>query len=434
MSTVNNGPQIVRSGLVLDLDSFATSRRKMTQLGCGLYNGSTDGVVDLVSGTNYPFTNKIYNKNKTYYTAFAIDYPEGSYGGDAANRQGITPGLNVRSGTKTYDAGRALHLWAWDENGAAWVADSFFGGAYLSGHCYDNYSGAGITSAQLALFASNYNTIKSSYPKVTFIVMGSHRADTYNSTVRDILTDLGKPTGFLESDFIADPEWVLVGQPGLGQGNAFGWAYENYTTNPTKVAHLNFGLPRIKGGPMVFDSASSSYINFASNINSGQTAGTWEFWLKSYSLTTNGIVQQIYIQESSVWLAMYNVGSGAFFGCDLHNGTNWFDGSGGTNTGAKTTSTLAINTWYHVVYAWSGSTVKVYLNGSLESTTSTLQAANGRQNVTTLGTGTTPRGLGYRGSGSSHWNGEMGGIRMYNRELSASEVSANYQSAKTQYI
>jgi hypothetical protein len=74
------------------------------------------------------------------------------------------------------------------------------------------------------------------------------------------------------------------------------------------------------------------------------------------------------------------------------------------------------------------------LNGNLESTTSTLQAANGRQNVTSIGSGTTPRGLGYRGSGTAHWNGEMGEIRMYNREISASEVSANYQSAKTQYI
>ena len=141
----------------------------------------TQAASDLTSGTNYPFSNTIYNKNKSYYTAFAIDYPEGSFGGDAANRQGITPGLNVRSGGKTYDASRALHLWVWDEAGGAWVADSFFGGLRLNGHCYDNYSGSGVTTTELALFVSNYNTIKSSYPKATYIVMGSHRADTYNS-------------------------------------------------------------------------------------------------------------------------------------------------------------------------------------------------------------------------------------------------------------
>ena len=66
MSTVNNGPLSIKTGLILCFDPFATSRRKVTQLGCGLYNGSTDGVVNLISGTNYPFSNTIYNKNKSY--------------------------------------------------------------------------------------------------------------------------------------------------------------------------------------------------------------------------------------------------------------------------------------------------------------------------------------------------------------------------------
>ena len=74
------------------------------------------------------------------------------------------------------------------------------------------------------------------------------------------------------------------------------------------------------------------------------------------------------------------------------------------------------------------------MNGNLESTTSTLQAANGRQNVTTIGAGTTPRGLGYRGSGTAHWNGEMGEIRMYNRELSYVDVQTNYINSRNKYI
>jgi hypothetical protein len=77
--------------------------------------------------------------------------------------------------------------------------------------------------------------------------------------------------------------------------------------------------------------------------------------------------------------------------------------------------------------------MKVYLNGVPECNASTLQAANGRQNVTTIGSGTTPRGLGYRGSGTAHWNGEMGEIRMYNRELSMSEVLTNYINSRKKY-
>jgi hypothetical protein len=429
---INYGAKNVTAGLILAFDPFLTDKRYCTALGCGLYNGSTDGVVNIVNQQVYSFSNKVYSKNKNYFTAFAIDYPEGSYGGDAAGREGLTPGLNVRSGAKTYEADRALHLWAWNELTNSWIADTYFTGAYLSGHCYDTYAGSGIASAQADKFATDYNNIKATFPDVTFIAMGSHRADTYSANCLTALYDMGLPPGYLSS-YVAAPEWILVSAPGVGPGNYYGWAYENYTTNPNQVAHLNFGLPSKKGGPLVFDSTSNSYINFASNINSGQTAGTWEFWLKCYSLPTAGNYQQIYIQENVVWFSLYASSGTVAFGSDLGNGSGWFDNNGGFNTGARSTSTISANVWYHVVYAWSGNTMKVYLNGVPECNASTLQAANGRQNVTTIGSGTTPRGLGYRGSGTAHWNGEMGEIRMYNRELSMSEVLTNYINSRKKY-
>jgi hypothetical protein len=133
---INYGAKNVTAGLILAFDPFLTDKRYCTALGCGLYNGSTDGVVNIVNQQVYSFSNKVYSKNKNYFTAFAIDYPEGSYGGDAAGREGLTPGLNVRSGAKTYEADRALHLWAWNELTNSWIADTYFTGAYLSGHCY----------------------------------------------------------------------------------------------------------------------------------------------------------------------------------------------------------------------------------------------------------------------------------------------------------
>jgi hypothetical protein len=150
-------------------------------------------------------------------------------------------------------------------------------------------------------------------------------------------------------------------------------------------------------------------------------------------LPTAGNYQQIYIQENVVWFSLYASSGTVAFGSDLGNGSGWFDNNGGFNTGARSTSTISANVWYHVVYAWSGNTMKVYLNGVPECNASTLQAANGRQNVTTIGSGTTPRGLGYRGSGTAHWNGEMGEIRMYNRELSMSEVLTNYINSRKKY-
>jgi len=176
---------------------------------------------------------------------------------------------------------------------------------------------------------------------------------------------------------------------------------------------------------------STQDITLPSNFNNGLTSGTWEFWVNCSSLPSSA-VQQLYIQEASVWLALYNTSGVTFFGSDLNNGSGWFDNNGGFNTGARTTSTISANTWYHVTYSWDGSTIRIYLNGSLESTTSTLQAANGRQNVTILGAGTPPRSIGSR-SGGNYFNGKISMFRNYNASLSATEVLQNYNATKFRF-
>jgi hypothetical protein len=87
-----------------------------------------------------------------------------------------------------------------------------------------------------------------------------------------------------------------------------------------------------------------------------------------------------------------------------------------------------------VTYSWNGSNVSVYLNGSLEASVSTLQASNGRQNVTTLGAGTTPRNIGSRASGgANNWVGEINAIMMYNRAISAIEVGQAYNAYRARF-
>jgi hypothetical protein len=430
----SSGPNTLgESNLVFAIDTHDTSNG-VTPLGCGGFVGSTQGVKNILTGTTYSFVNGMKLSGRTYYTAFAIDYPEGSYGGDGAGRQGITPGYDVRSGGKLYNASRALHLWVFNNDTNSWIdngATTYFRGARLAGHCYDNYSGAETGYLyEIGLFISDYNTLKSTFPNCTFVVMGSHRADQYTAALRTILYDLGMPTGFIDSDYIAAPEWILVGEPGLGTGNAFGWVYENYTTNAAQVAHINFGLPIKARGGMEFDGTNDT-VSLASNIQSGFTQASYEFICTPTSLPVSDY-RQLYVQETSTWIGLYNYGGITFFGIDLNNGSGWFDGNGGHTTGARTTATIAANTTYHVLYSWNGSTVSIYLNGILQSTTSTLQASNGRQNVTTLGVGETPRNIGSRGGGN-FWAGSMDIVKFYNRALTAQEVRQNYQQYKTRF-
>ena len=196
-----------------------------------------------------------------------------------------------------------------------------------------------------------------------------------------------------ESELIHDIEWMPI---------------ESYGYTEPKCFILN---------------GSTQDITLPSNFNNGLTSATWEFWVNCASLPTAGLIQQIYIQETSVWLALYNTGGGAFFGCDLNSGGGWFDGNGGSNTGARTSSTLSANTWYHITYSWNGS-VKIYLNGNLESTTSTGA-------TTILGAGTTPRSIGSRSG--SYFNGKISMFRNYNASLSAAEVLQNYNATKFRF-
>jgi len=93
---------------------------------------------------------------------------------------------------------------------------------------------------------------------------------------------------------------------------------------------------------------------------------------------------------------------------------------------------LLVNTYYHVVYSWDGANVSIYLNGVLQNTASTLQAVNGRQNVTTLGAGGTPRNIGARGSGN-FWPGVIDIVKFYNSALSSNQIKQNYQQYKTRF-
>ena len=421
-----------KQNLVFTLDSHDMPNGA-TPLGCGGFNGSTQGVKDLISGTLYTFENGMKLNNRTYYTAFAIDYPEGAYGGDAAGANGIYLGYNVRGGSLVYYSSRALHLWVWNNDTNSWI-EGYFRGARLGGHCYDNYSGAENGYLyEIGLFVQDYNIIKATFPNCTYIVMGSHRADQYTADLRTILYDLGMPTGTpLDNNYVAAPEWILIGKPGLGAGNAYGWVYENYTTNPNQVAHINFGLPIKARGGMEFD-GTNDYINLATNFQSGFTQASYEFVCNPTSLPSSGY-NQLYIQEASTWIALYNYSGTISFGIDLGNGSGWFDNNGGFNTGARTTATLTANQYYHVVYSWNGSSVSVYLNGNLQATASTLQAVNGRQNVTTLGAGTTHRNIGSRYSGAgNNWVGSIDVVKFYNIALTTSEVQENYKQYKTRF-
>jgi hypothetical protein len=105
---INAGPKIIDDGLVFSID--AANKKFISPLGNNSFNGAAEVIQSKIPGITVNSFNGVHIGNLNYYTAIAIDYPEGNFGGDAANRHGITAGLNVRSGSKLYGASRALHM------------------------------------------------------------------------------------------------------------------------------------------------------------------------------------------------------------------------------------------------------------------------------------------------------------------------------------
>lgn len=402
-----------RSNLIFHVDSQDIVN-SATALGAGDWNGNNQGIKDRISQVVASFNNGVRLAGRDYYTAIGISYPEGNYGGDAANRQGLTPGYNARSGGKTYDASRSLHLWVWNNQTSNWVS-GYFNGARLSGHCYDNYAGAeNGWENEMTKFVADYNTVKTLFPDCTYIIVGSHACQCFRQVDVDLLVDLGAPRDVVNgwTDNAAWREFVLVGRPGLRSGNAYGWAYQNYPTNADQVAHMNFGLPIKPRGGWLFD-GSNDYVSFpSSNVFDVQTV-TVEVVVKPAATSQNGF----WFEKGAV-----NTQYSLFM-----EGGNivWRTAYGGTYDSMYFGSgNMTANAWNHVVGTYTAGNKRVYLNNTLMNSSGLNVALNTNQGAQFIGS---------YNSGGYYYNGEIGIVKVYNKALTAEEIAKNYANYKTRF-
>jgi hypothetical protein len=162
------------------------------------------------------------------------------------------------------------------------------------------------------------------------------------------------------------------------------------------------------GGNIIFD-GTNDYVDWGNKFSS--TQGTIGIWFKT---TNAGSSFRALINKSEEW--------GLFLQDNILITYDW------GNAAARSTGlNLATGNWYHVMMTFTTTTgtpsnnAIIYLNGSSVLTTTVKQLATsfnfqiGAQN------------------GSQNLNGSIASGHIYNRALSAQEVSQNYNATKTRF-
>ena len=198
--------------------------------------------------------------------------------------------------------------------------------------------------------------------------------------------------------------------------------YGSAITAPTTVKNLSSTSYTGTINGATFNSAG--YFTTGSNlwVSSGYGAtGTSDMTIEQWVRASNFPVtfHATFYSQSSNASGFYGIGYGTTNG--------WFFGDyNGSVRNVASGGTAAINTWYHFVGRRSGGNLTVWING----TNVTVNSASTSISFTTAD----PRiGSNPAAPTGEYWNGDIAETRIYNRALTATEVSQNFNATRSKY-
>jgi len=206
---------------------------------------------------------------------------------------------------------------------------------------------------------------------------------------------------------INDPNMVLYLPFDEGSGSTAGddSDYENDCT----ISGGSWGNG-VVGGALVFD-GSSTFVDCGSDEDFNSTDFTVSAWVRPNDLNSN----------HSIW--------GGFNPGGDHKNYVWVDAGDDVRTdqsppggGVLNSSNAYSSQWFHVVVVRNSTRLAVYLNGSMEASTGTVENY--------AGAAITKWAVGYRysSSPSAYFAGRIDELRVYSRALNPDEVEALYMA------
>jgi hypothetical protein len=382
MSTVNNGPQIVRSGLVLDLDagngkSYSTNR--FQALGSGTV---TENVTFPIQGT-------------------------GTFQRVASGT--VIGGYTVRPNDVVYSYALGVLGCHYHGNSAPVVAGTYATFSF-------DYLVTGATTYPIADYLANFEGVASGAITTANSLQNVWQRRSFTSAIISTSGNMNMYLypGACGSARLADSGTIYYRNPKVEITNV---DTGNSTFNSTNNIGLWYDLSgnanngTLTNGPtsnvsnkgnILFDGAND-YVSIP-DINF--TAATIDIW---------------------VYINAYDVG-GSVFVYQSGNGFElWSDFNGlirynkNPNAGLTSGPGFTLNSWNNIVATSDGTINKLYLNNV------NIGSTNGVIFDNTAGD------IRISGYGSYMVNGKCAMLKMYNRALSVTEITQNYEATKTRF-
>jgi hypothetical protein len=209
--------------------------------------------------------------------------------------------------------------------------------------------------------------------------------------------------------------WPFTGNAIDSSGNG-----NNGTVNGAVLAADRFGnINRAYN----FD-GTSSFISVSNNQTINFQSGnqfTFSYWINAASLSSNQISLILSKQTS---FGSSQVGYNSNIESSLSSNFRIQNGSSSLAYSLSTaTSSISINTWYHIVQVWSSTQGQIYLNGSLILQTSGNATVGNNSADLLIGK---PNWI---ASNAKNFNGKIDDIGIWNRALNQCEIQALYSGS-----
>ena len=165
------------------------------------------------------------------------------------------------------------------------------------------------------------------------------------------------------------------------------------------------------GGSISFD-GTNDYVACGTGINHGTSAFTYEAWINTNSIT-----------GGYGWImgkSGYNMGLNRY-----DNILQFFLYNSSNNLYAESVYILTVGTWWHVVGAFDGSTIRLYVNGN--------QYGAGQNIGTSKDYGAGDLYLGTPNASNLMWNGKIASAKVYNRVLAIAEIKQNFNIQRSRF-